>query len=188
MALIVEVGAGAIDAESYLSVSDANAYHTKNGNSTWTGSDAVKEAALRRATRYLDGRYRSRFLGYRTFAFAQALEWPREAVLMNWLPGSADYAYWRGYSAGVGIILANNIIPQMLKDATAEAALRELVSPGYLTPDQTPSKRKLSQTIGPISTTYANDPMTRPVVTIIDEILAPLLTQTSALSGSLVRA
>ena len=188
MTLSVEIGAGSATSESYLSVADFKTYALSNYAVTDTVADDAIEQALRRATRYVDGRYRHRFLGYRTFAFSQALEWPREGVVLNWLPEGATYAYWLGYSAVAGQILANNVIPQMLKDAVSEAAIRELADPGTLTPDRTPARQVLQQTVGPITTVYANVATTRPVVTVIDEILSPLLSKISSYSGSLVRA
>lgn len=75
MALLVEDGTGLAAADSYLSVADANAYHSAMGYADWDGaSDATKEAALRRATQYIDARYR--FRG-EPLTSSQALAWPR---------------------------------------------------------------------------------------------------------------
>lgn len=187
MTLIVETGAGLSGAESYLSVADFKLYSLANYAVTDPVSDEAVEQALRRATRYIDGRYRARFAGYRTLAYSQALEWPREGVMLNWLPESGYYHLY-GYNSGATLLLANNIVPQQLKDAVAEAAVRELASPNSLTPDRKPSGQVLVQTVGPISTTYANVPDTRPIVTVIDEILSPLLSRRSALSGIALKA
>src|SRR3954464_8648987 len=173
MALVTENGTGLVGSETYGSVADFKSHALKNYAVTDTVADDAIENALRRSTRYIDGRYRNRFLGYRTSAYTQALECPREAVVLNWLPEGAGYADWLGYNAVAGQILANNAIPQMLKDAVAEAAIRELANPGSLTPDRTPARQVLQQTVGPITTVYANVAASRPIVTVIDEILAP---------------
>jgi len=191
MPLIVETGAGLANAESYISVADFKAYWLRNYAVSAPTTDEAIEQALRRATRYIDGRYRDRFTGWRTTAVTQALEWPREGVSLYAPAGWGQY--WggfasSGYGYSSGVVLGNAVIPQQLKDATAEAAIRELTSPGSLTPDQVPSKRVLRQAVGPISTEYANTTDTRPIVTLIDELLAPLLSRQSALSGSLARA
>ena len=57
MALVVEDGTGKTDADSYLSLVDADAYNLAHSASTdWNGAvEAVKEKALRLATQYLDG-------------------------------------------------------------------------------------------------------------------------------------
>lgn len=74
MSIVVEDGTGLTTAETYVSVADADAYHTAYGNTGWTGTDAVKEIALRRAAQYIDARYA--FRGQRITS-NQALEWPR---------------------------------------------------------------------------------------------------------------
>ena len=55
MAIVTEDGTGKSDAQSYLSLADADAYFTARGVSAWTGSNAVKEAALI-ADRLSDGK------------------------------------------------------------------------------------------------------------------------------------
>jgi hypothetical protein len=107
MALVVEDGTGKSDAESYLSVADADAYHTAHGNTGWTGDDAVKEVALRLATRWLNATYQARWIGDR-FSSGQALSWPREDAEVD------------------GYVLDAADLPQQLLDATAELALKQV--------------------------------------------------------------
>src|SRR5574343_1067512 len=102
MALIVETGTAAADSESYASVADATAYATARGLTAWTGSDAVKESALRNATQYIDSTYR--FKGNRV-AEHQALMWPRSGDMFD------------------GHTLAYDAIPAMLKTACIELAI-----------------------------------------------------------------
>lgn len=187
MSLIVETGAGLTGAESYLSVADFRLYVVSRYGASDPVPDDEIEQALRRATRYIDGRYRHRFLGYPSDPYVQSLEWPRVGVVLQWL-SAAGYFYGFGYNTPNGLILSNTIVPQQIKNATAEAAIRELASSGSLTPDRNPSRQVIQQVVGPISTTYANVADARPIVTVIDELLAPLLSATSAYSGSLVRA
>jgi len=88
MALIVEDGTGRADAESYVSVGDADVYWltSMNNDVTWAGlTTGAKETALRRATQYLDAHFE--FQGLQTTAVfnpqtgfydaTQALQWPR---------------------------------------------------------------------------------------------------------------
>src|SRR5215207_6973820 len=189
MALAIETGTGSAAAESYLSVADFKAYRLAHYAVTEPTTDEAIEQALRRATRYIDGKYRDRFTGWRTTATVQALEWPRQNAVIDH-PSERGFHGWDygRYAPGYSQILDSASVPSQVKSATAEAALRELAFPGSLTPDQTPSKRVLRQAVGPISTEYANTTDTRPIVTIIDELLAPLLSRQSALSGSLARA
>ena len=79
MALITEDGTGRDDAESYVTVAYADNYATAHGLSAWTGADAVKEAALRNATQYIDTTYN--FRSAKSYQY-QALEFPRQ--LWDW--------------------------------------------------------------------------------------------------------
>lgn len=74
MSLIVEDGTGLATAESYVSVADCTTYCTAHGLTAWTGTDAVKEVALRNATQYIDTNYSFK---YEKTYVDQALEFPR---------------------------------------------------------------------------------------------------------------
>jgi hypothetical protein len=63
-------------ADSYISVSDADAYFLSRGQTDWTGTEAQKENALRRGTTYLDNQYRALWIGVRSYQ-DQSLGWPR---------------------------------------------------------------------------------------------------------------
>lgn len=79
MALIVEDGTAVANAESYASVAFADAYWPlQGGNSDWEGaSTADKEAALRRATTYIE----THFDFYEnSLATTQALTYPIKLV------------------------------------------------------------------------------------------------------------
>lgn len=172
MALIVEDGAGRADAESYVSVEDADAYHQKRGNAGWADEEAAKEAALRRATEYLDGAYRTRWLGQAATP-TQALAWPRAFARVG-----------QGY-------LHSDAVPVAVVRACCEAALRELQSPGSLAPDLYPGERVVSETVGPLSVDYADgggsDAGAPPVLVAVDRILAPVL-RSAAAAGLVLRA
>lgn len=157
----------------YGTVSDADAYHLARGNAAWTGDNAVKTAALQRATDYIDGRYRkmtaggcwvSMFRGARTDGRAQDLEWPRT--------GATD---------GEGNEIPDDEVPVEVEHATYEAALRELADPGSLSPTFTPSQQVTREKVGPVEVAYAEGqgsgamPANRPVVPAIDDIIAGLL-------------
>lgn len=129
MTIIVEDGAGKADAETYVSVVVADAYHTAMGNTAWTGADAAKEIALRRATQYLDNRYTYR--GTRLTS-TQALEWPRVGYELGWRVEA-----WP--------------VPN-LRDACCEAALRALTDP--LQTDVA-ADQVTEETVGPITVKYA---------------------------------
>jgi hypothetical protein len=157
VALVVEDGTGRSDAESYLSVADANTYHGNFGNAAWSGTEAAKEAALRRATRYIDGFYRARWKGFKRL-YNQALEWPRYDV----------------YDLS-GYFVATDSVPTGVKQALAEAALRELAEPGSLQPDLERGGAIQSESVqaGPVSTskTYSAGATSRSVFAVLDEFL-----------------
>jgi len=58
---IVEDGTGLPDANSYVSVAEADAFHADRNNAAWTGADAVKQAALVKATDYVSQKYDTRW-------------------------------------------------------------------------------------------------------------------------------
>jgi hypothetical protein len=70
-------------------------------------------------------------------------------------------------------------VPREVEHATYEAALREAANPGSLSPDFVASRQVIKQKVGPLERTFADATdaggiPTRPVVTVIDEILAPV--------------
>jgi len=172
MALIVEDGTGKSDAESYLSEADADTYHTAHGNPTaWSGAtSAAKEEALRMGTQYLDVVYGQRWLGSRSNT-DQALAWPRSDVV--------DYD---------GLLIASNTIPQDLKDATAEAAIRHISETNGLLPDVSEPGDIASETdkVGPISTsrTYVGGRSQLKQFSLIDGLIAGLV----AGAGRIIRS
>lgn len=157
----------------YGSLADANSYHSERGNAAWTGTDAAKDAALQRATDYIDGRYRymtvggcwkSMFRGVKTDGRAQELEWPRT--------GATD---------SEGNEIPDDEVPVEVEHATYAAALLELTDPGSLSPIFVASGQVIKEKVGPIEVGYAspptdgNMPPNRPVVPTIDDILAGLI-------------
>ena len=154
MSLICEDGSGKSDSESYISVADASSYHTARGNTAWAAlaTDALREAALRRATDYMRQAYRSRWQGYKVNE-DQALDWPRYDVEVE------------------GYAVDSDIVPTEVKNACAELALK--ASAAELNPDLT--QGVLSETVGSISVTYdkASPQFTR--YRAIDAIISPYL-------------
>lgn len=157
MALIVENGTGLDNAESYLSVADATAYHTKMGNAVaWdaVGVEAVQEAMLRRATNYLRSRYYSMWAGTPIAPF-QRLDWPRWGV-----------PTWDGYNA-----VASDSVPEDIKAACAELALK--AASGDLMPDTSQTVKR--EKVGPLEVEYDQYSPSSPAYQSIDAMLAPFL-------------
>ena len=115
LTLIKEDGTGRIDANSYASVADGDAYHAGHLYATaWTGTTGdSKAAALVMAARVIDAEFQ--FSGVKA-SVAQALQWPRsdccdpDAVGASGRPG----------------MVGNNLVPKNVVDATCELA-RELL-------------------------------------------------------------
>lgn len=131
MALVVEDGTGVTGGNAYVSVANANAYHTLMGNTAWTGTDAVKEVAILRATQYMDISFVWR--GVR-ISNAQPLEWPR---VDYWVDADRDDNVWP---------------PRGLVEACCELALRALT--GELIVDIEDDRQIKKEKIGPIETEY----------------------------------
>jgi hypothetical protein len=134
MSLIVEDGTGLSTAQSYVSVADCTAYHANHGNSAWAAAltDALREAALVRATLAIDARGYGNWRGVK-YLTTQALDWPRSGA---W---DAD-----------GVPLSG--VPAKLIEATCEAALVELGSVGALSKKGEAGLKSI--TIGDIEKTW----------------------------------
>lgn len=163
MALVVEDGTGLSEADSYISVEYFDAYATSRGLTVPEGAEpTAKESALRRATTWIDAAYGSEFSGVRLRGREQALQWPR-----------------RGARDAEGDVISSEEVPVEIERAAAEAAMRELGSPGSLSPDVTTGRVEKSVSVsGAVSVEYAvgRDVVDsqRPILTIIDDILRSL--------------
>lgn len=162
MALVVEDGTGKADAESYVGVADCAAWATKNGAAFSAAPEASAEAALRRATRFIDATYGARFIGFRTNGRAQALQWPRRDA----------------YDEANDEYLPDDEVPQEIVTAACEAAVRELAEPGSLAPDLERGGAVKRLQAGSVQIEYAGNASALTTFTVIDNALAGLLTLT----------
>jgi hypothetical protein len=105
MAFIAEDGSGLTNANSYIDLVFATAYHTDLNHVSWNNlSSADQEFSCTAASFYIDKRFGRRFRGTRVRK-TQALQWPRISAYDN-----------------DGFVLSQ--IPLDLRRATAEYALR----------------------------------------------------------------
>lgn len=165
--LIVEDGTGLTGANTYLSLADADIYWVTNrGNpSPWsTADDDAKNVALLMGTAYLDFTYNGLWRGRRV-ARENSLDWPR------WDFKDSD-----------GFQIYSDEIPQAVKDAAAEAALRHLVentAGTKLLPDYFPGsiKRERKYLPGPLGkdVTYAGGKRPYKKYPVIDRLLYQLI-------------
>lgn len=123
MALVVETGAGVVGANSYVDLAYLNAYHLARGNAAWDEAlDEEKEAAAIRAMTYIET---FRFRGQKVDVL-QSCSFPRTGIITR------DGLEW-----------PSTLVPEPVRAAQAEGALREWTSPGTLLPDWTPGKGPL---------------------------------------------
>jgi hypothetical protein len=160
MAIVVETGTGSATAESYVSVEQANTYFSLRGTVAWTGTEEVKEQALRKATDYLEQMYRDRWDGTRING-TQALSWPRVNAYRD------------------GFLVSSNTVPPEVRIATAELALRSFTEP--LLPDIDRITAPISSaSLGELSVSYDTSQTGvvagRKIFASVDHVLSPLLT------------
>jgi hypothetical protein len=136
-------------ANALISVEYADDYHSLRGNSLWTGDVTAKQAAIIRATDYIEQVYGPRFVG-QVANYPQVLSWPR---------------YTTAYD--------NDVIPEPLKKATAELALDALSGP--LSPNLTSEPQVKREKVDVLEVEYFE---ARPRATVRPAVigyLSPLL-------------
>lgn len=168
MSLIVEDGTGKSDAESYISVADADTYHSNRGNTAWASLlTAVKEQSLRKATDYMGQTYRLRYKGTRTSG-TQALDFPRQFVERE------DYQYATLNGAqmiGGYFYYPADEVPNEIKYACAELALR--ASSTTLNDDLT--QGVVREKVDVLEVEYDKYSSQKPRYPMIDGLIAPFL-------------
>lgn len=161
MALIIEDGSGVPNADSYQTVAECEAFALKFFGKSLAGSPQAKASAIRRAARYMDS---LNWKGHRTNGRDQGLAWPRTGV-----------------TDAEGNEIADNEIPQEVKDAQHIFARAEFQSPGILSPTVVQNEGIKRERVGPLETEYG-DPSKRieafrPIVTqaldMVEGLLAP---------------
>lgn len=126
MALDATIGGTSSDA--YVTLAEATAYHAGLSNAAWSAAtSAAQEAAIRKATIYLDSKYM--WKGDRVTS-TQALTWPRSGV------------YFDGY------LIDSDVLPASLKKASYELALKALTTDLFADVEAQPVE---SVTVGPIT-------------------------------------
>jgi hypothetical protein len=189
MALVLEDGTAVPTANSYANSSMLDSYCADRAIDQPAG-DA--DAALIRGTQYIEGRYRGRWPGSRTkYRGQQGLSWPRFGAYAD----DGSRMIYRGlqqlygayadnnYAINIGYFIQPNEIPIELIQAVCEAAIRELITPGYLQPDIVTSSLKKKRA-GDTEYDYYDHPAAIPLITVIDGILAPILLTRTDLFGT----
>ena len=151
-----------VGTDAYVSVADCDAYHTALGNTSWTGLDAAKEAAIRKATMWVDNAYRGRWKGIRCDS-TQPLAWPR------WDVTDED-----------GLYVDSATIPTAIANATCEAALR-IIAGTDLDPDRDRGGRIKSESVGSLSVVYADGAPSGTTYPRIDRMVSGLVAGRSSM-------
>lgn len=145
MALVTEDGTGRSDAESYISVADATAYHAARGNAAWAAlaTDTIREQLLRKATDAMLQMFANRWAGTRSSS-TQALDWPRYNVPVKDGPANLPESY------GVRSYYPSNTVPLLVARACAELALKAATADLIADGAQAVKREK----IGPLEVEY----------------------------------
>lgn len=150
-------------------VAGFTAYHEARGREipgTW--DDAKIEASLLVASEWIDDRYGSAFLGYKSNGFLQEREWPRKtAVVTTSIPP---------------YIIGDNEIPERVINAVYEAAWRDAGVSGSLMVDYKPNKYNKVSIDGAVSVDYATINFASDIqmtIPVVDALLLPLLDMNS---------
>lgn len=151
MTLIVEDGTCRADAESYLSVADFKTYCDKWGHSYAGKTDTEIEQSLRLASAYIDTIFR--YKGFRQTS-GQALEFPRTS-LIDWSAHEVTG------------------VPLRVIKACAELAFKGFSEALYIDLDR--GGRVTSESVGPISVSYAEDAPAGKTYRFAENLLAPYI-------------
>ena len=177
MTIVVEDGTQVNGANSYISVADADSYHTGMGNSAWLSlTEAQKESALLQATQYMVAIYRLRWQGLRVSP-TQWLDWPRIGVILK---DTASFFVDQRLSYTVPA----NVVPLVVTQACAILALK--ASTQDLAPDLDP--RTLVEKVGPIQVNYDRFSPQYRRFRIVDLMLNAYLDATNGLTTRINRA
>jgi len=130
--MVIEDGSGREDADSFISVEEADAYHQRRGNEYWIAASAAnKEAALVRACDYIEQGYSRLLHGARSTSW-QRLSFPRYGI--------EDLRY--------------DEIPRWIKEAQCEAALLEIRQQGCLSESWSEGGSLASEREGEVARSY----------------------------------
>lgn len=151
--LETEDGTAKANAESLITVADADTYFTGRGITNWaTLSTTEKEQALRRATDYMEQAYGQKWKGERT-KHTQALSWPRYGVCAN------------------GFDVDSDVVPVPVQRACAELALR--AAAGELAPDV--GRLAKREKVDVLEVEYESGALPYVRFRAVDNLLAPYL-------------
>ena len=161
IAIIVEDGSNVTNANSFVTIVEARAYAAERGV-TLSATDDDVAIQLIKAKDYLES-FAMRYQGEMTNE-GQSLQWPRTDV----------------YLYGSETAFSSNAIPKELKSAQC-AAILAIAEGVDIMPNYSASNFVTEETVGPITTKYADPTKVGivPTLTAVDSLLAPLFGSTA---------
>jgi hypothetical protein len=155
LALTPEDGSIVAGADTYVSLEAVETYFAAHGAPTdWTGTNAVKEGALRVARQWIDSAYTWKG---GIVDETQALDWPRQGVYDD-----------------EGRAVAEDSIPQALKDAQCEAAVEHLRS-SLTVPLERAGMLKRERVEGAVEREFMDGAPGARLRSFLTQLLAPLI-------------
>lgn len=171
MDFILETGQGIPGATAYIDEDYLWAYAPYAAVELGSGDP---KACIVRGSAWIDVEFEARFPGCRVKSRGQGLAWPRA--------GAYDVR---------GDLIPSDELPVEIKRATAEAALRDMVTPGVLLPDVATGGMVKREKLGSMEREYAVADGGRPAAPsfpLIEGILRPLIGGYGSGTVRLVRA
>ena len=166
MPLTVEDGTGVYGADAYVSAQAVDTYWANRPHSpfsaSWAaGSTANREGAIREATAYLDATYYLSYRGISRRTEDQGLQWPRSDAYDDEMFDLPD-------------------LPQQIRDATCELAVRALSEALSPDSDQQQSVKRLKEKVGAVETEteYQMGEGLERKFSFVERLLAPVLKAT----------
>lgn len=198
MALIIEDGTVVANAQSYVTLAEANLFFKPYGDaSSWNLADNVnKEAALISGAQYMQQKLRLLWKGSRVNAF-QSLDWPRRGVDV---PDFFD-PFFRQVNVPLQfqdtVFIPENVVPEEVKDGQMQIAVLTISTEGVAGNTQTLQpfygRKSKREKVGDLEIEYmtAEDGgNTRQTNTYWDamKIVEPFLRPSAPQTGTVVRA
>lgn len=157
MAFLVEDGTGLAAATSLVDVATADTFWLDRGDVTWTGTAAVKQAALIKASDYIRNNAMFRWRGQKS-TYAQSMPFPRT-----------------GCTERFGQAVPSNVVPWQVAQSTCYLARAALTA--ELMPDLAHGGMVKSEKIDVLETSYAEGALPTTTIQFVAGLLSPLLLQ-----------
>jgi hypothetical protein len=195
MTIIVEDGTVVANANSYVTVTEADTFFENQGNTVWTelASDEAKEASLIRGAKYMQQKLRLLWKGSRVDAF-QSLDWPRRGVDV---PDFFD-PFFRQVNVPLQfqdtVFIAEDYIPVEVQEAQMLLAASTLDASGAVSSQLQPAygRKTKREKVGDLEVEYmtAEDGGGGQTETYWDamKVIEPYLRPSTPHTGTLVRA